>query len=131
MPRTRELIEQAAGAAEESVTTAKSRYLDQVRGVLRDLTRLKFTERKGVESQRTSVPISVVAGLPTALERMGDQDLPSGDRSVIEVLGLWEHDINSLRVAPERLKPLTVRLSRIPGWQDRGEGGEILVHWKS
>ena len=50
MPKIKELILQAGGAAEESVTAAKGRYLDQVRGVLRDLTRLKFTDRQGVES---------------------------------------------------------------------------------
>jgi len=51
MAKIRELIEQAGGTAEESVVAAKTRYLDQVRGVLRDLTRLKFTDRQGVESQ--------------------------------------------------------------------------------
>jgi len=64
MAKIKDLIQQAGGKAEEAVTAAKTRYLDQVRAVLRDLTRLKFTDRQGVESQHTSVPIRVVAGLP-------------------------------------------------------------------
>ena len=44
MAKIRELIEQAGGAAEESVIAAKNRYLDQVRGVLRARTSRKIEE---------------------------------------------------------------------------------------
>ena len=96
MAKIRELIEQAGGASEESVVSAKNRYLDQVRGVLRDLTRLKFTDRQGVESQHTSVPIKIVPGLPKSLEKMAEQELPSGEKWGIENIGLWGHEIKSL-----------------------------------
>jgi hypothetical protein len=87
MPTVRELIEQAGSTAKESVETAKARYLDQVRGILRDLTRLKFTDRQGVESQHTSIPIRVVPGLPQPLESMAIEHLPSGEQWGIETIG--------------------------------------------
>lgn len=57
MATVKELIEQAGGTAKNAVEAAKTRYVEQVRGILRDLTRLKFTDRQGVEAQHTSVPI--------------------------------------------------------------------------
>src|ERR1700756_3708240 len=84
MAKIRELIEQAGATAEESVVAAKTRYLDQVRGILRDLTRLKFTDRQGVESQHTSGPIRVVAGLPERLKQIGEESLPTGEQLGIE-----------------------------------------------
>ena len=78
MAKIKDLIQEAGGTAQSAVVAAKNRYLDQVRGVLRDLTRLKFTDRQGVESQHTSVPIRVVDGLPEPLKGMGEESLPTG-----------------------------------------------------
>lgn len=119
MAKIRELIEQAGGTAEESVIAAKNRYLDQVRGVLRDLTRLKFTDRQGVESQHTSVPIRIVPGLPKSLEKMAEQELPSGERWGIENIGLWAHDIKSLLEVSGNLQVLVSTLLNTEGWQER------------
>jgi hypothetical protein len=121
MATVRELIEQAGGAAKEAVETAKTRYLDQVRGILRDLTRLKFTDRQGVESQHTSVPIRVVPGLPQPLESIATERLPSGEQWGIETIGLWAQDIRSLRGVAERLEPLVAKLTQIPEWVQRSD----------
>lgn len=121
MAKIKELIAQAGGAAQESVAAAKTRYLDQVRGILRDLTRLKFTDRQGVESQHTSVPIRVVAGLPEPLKQVGEETVPSGERLGIEKIGLWAQDIQSLDAIAVHLRPLITTLHEIPGWEDRAE----------
>jgi len=121
MATVRELIEQAGGTAKEAVEAAKTRYLDQVRGILRDLTRLKFTDRQGVESQHTSVPIRVVPGLPEPLESMANERLPSGEQWGIETIGLWAQDIKTLQAVASRLKPLITTLSEIPAWKPRSE----------
>jgi hypothetical protein len=121
MAKIRELIEQAGGTTEESVVAAKNRYLDQVRGVFRDLTQLKFTDRQGVESQHTSVPIKIVPGLPKALEKVGEQDLPSGERLGIENIGLWAHGIKSLLTLSRNLGSLVAALLHIEGWYERAE----------
>jgi hypothetical protein len=121
MAKIRELIEQAGGTAEESVVAAKNRYLDQVRGVLRDLTRLKFTDRQGVESQHTSVPIKIVPGLPKPLEKVGEQELPSGEQFGIENIGLWAHDIKSLLTLSRNLGSLVATLLHIERWHERAE----------
>ena len=97
MATVRELITEAGETAKDAVETAKTRYLDQVRGILRDLTRLKFSDRQGVESQHTSVPIRIVEGLPQALESMANEQLPSGERWGIETIGLSAQAIKSLR----------------------------------
>ena len=109
----------AGGTAEESVIAAKNRYLDQVRGVLRDLTRLKFTDRQGVESQHTSVPIKIVPGLPKSLEKMAEQELPSGERWGIENIGLWAHEIKSLLEVSGNLQVLVATLLRTEEWKER------------
>jgi hypothetical protein len=119
MATVKELIEQAGGTAKASVETAKTRYLEQVRGILRDLTRLKFSERQGVESQHTSVPMRIVPGLPEPLKSMAEERLPSGERWGIETIGLWAQDIKSLGSVAERLTPLIGRLSEIPEWKQR------------
>lgn len=121
MAKIKDLIQQAGAAAQESVTAAKNRYLDQVRAVLRDLTRLKFTDRQGVESQHTSVPIRVVAGLPEPLKNMGEEMLPSGEQLGIEKIGMWWQDIQSLDAVTLRLRPLVRVLRETPGWLDRAE----------
>jgi hypothetical protein len=119
MAKIRELIEQAGGTAEESVVAAKNRYLDQVRAVLRDLTRLKFTDRQGVESQHTSVPIKIVPGLPKSLKKMAEQELPSGEKWGIENIGLWAHEIKSLLEVSGNLQVLVATLLHTEGWQER------------
>ena len=128
MAKIRELIEQAGGTAEESVVAAKTRYLDQGRSVLRDLTRLKFTDRQGVESQHTSVAIKIVPGLPKPLEKVGEQELPSSERWGIEQIGLWTHDIKSLLILSRNLgSPLLLKgkfqapPNDLAGW-NYGEG---------
>jgi hypothetical protein len=121
MAKIRELIEQAGGTAEESVVAAKNRYLDQVRAVLRDLTRLKFTDRQGVESQHTSVPIKIVPGLPKSLKKMAEQELPSGEKWGIEQIGLWTHDIKSLLTLSRNLGSLVATLLHADGWHERAE----------
>jgi hypothetical protein len=108
MATVKDLIEEAGGTAKEAVEAAKTRYLDQVRGILRDLTRLKFSERQGVETQHTSVPIRVVPGMPKALEPIANDELPSGERLGIETIGLWANEITSLASVAEKLQPLTV-----------------------
>jgi hypothetical protein len=128
MAKIRELIEKAGGAAEESVIAAKNRYLDQVRAVLRDLTRLKFTDRQGVESH-TSVPIRIVPGLPEPLEKMAEEDLPSGEQWGIETIALWANDIRTLGAVTERLKPLVGTLLEIPEWQQRAEQYRNRLIW--
>jgi hypothetical protein len=128
MATIKQLIEQAGGTAKESVETAKTRYLEQVRGVLRDLTRLKFSDRQGVESQHTSVPIRVVAGLPQPLESMASEELPSGERWGIETIGLWAQDIKSLHGVAERLKPLIATLGQVPEWKDRANDYTHKLH---
>src|SRR5208283_4783011 len=120
MSTFKELIEHAGGNAKEAVENAKTRYLDQVRGILRDLTRLKFSDRQGVESQQTSVPIKIVAGMPRPLEQIANEELPKGERLGIETIGLWAHDITSLRVVAERLQPLTEKLISTADWATRG-----------
>jgi len=119
MATVKELLVQAGGAAKEAVETAKTRYLDQVRGILRDLTRLKFTDRQGVESQHTSIPIKIMPGLPKPLEAMANEQLPSGEKWGIETIGLWSHDIHSLRNVAERLKPLIDTLRQEEEWKVR------------
>jgi hypothetical protein len=121
MATVRELITEAGETAKDAVESAKTRYLDQVRGILRDLTRLKFSDRQGVESQHTSVPIRIVEGLPQALESMANEQLPSGERWGIETIGLWAQDIKSLRGLAERLEPLVSRLDEIPEWAQRSD----------
>jgi hypothetical protein len=128
MAKIKALIAQAGGAAENAVAAAKTRYLDQVRGILRDLTRLKFTDRQGVESQHTSVPIKVMPGLPKPLERVGEQDLPSGELLGTETIGLWAHEIKALRGASERLEPLIVALAQTDGWRQRAEQYRIKLN---
>ncbi|MGO9862345.1 MAG: hypothetical protein ACLPLR_01935 [Terriglobales bacterium] len=128
MATIKELIEQAGGTAKESVETAKTRYLDQVRGILRDLTRLKFSERQGAEAQHTSVPMRVVPGLPEPLKSMAEEQLPSGERWGIETIGLWAQDIKSLQGVAERLKPLIARLGQVPEWTDRANDYGHKLH---
>jgi hypothetical protein len=122
MATVRELITEAGETAKDAVETAKTRYLDQVRGILRDLTRLKFSDRQGAELQRTSVPIRIVEGLPRALESMANEELPSGERWGIETVGLWAQHIKSLRGLADRLEPLVARLGGIPEWGQRADG---------
>ncbi|MGA3317561.1 MAG: hypothetical protein ABSC64_14110 [Candidatus Korobacteraceae bacterium] len=121
MAKIKELIAKAGGAAEDAVASAKTHYVDQVRAILRDLTRLKFTDRQGVESQHTSVPIRVISGLPQPLEKIGEEYVPSGEMLGIETIGLWAHDIKSLRSVSERLKPLVVALAQTDAWRQRAE----------
>lgn len=131
MAKLKDLIAEAGGQAEEAVTGAKSRYLDQVRGILRDLTRLKFTDRQGVESQHTSVPIRIMPGLPEALKKMGEEELPSGEKLGLETIGLWAQDIKSLELVTERLNPLVQKLHQIPEWQQRADVYRHLLHGAS
>jgi hypothetical protein len=128
MATIRELIVQAGGTAEEAVETAKRRYLDQVRGILRDLTRLKFSDRQGVESQHTSVPIKVVSGLPQPLKSIADERLPSGEQWGIETIGLWAQDIKSLLGVAERLNPLIATLGQMSEWTDRASDYKYKLH---
>ena len=121
MAQIEDLIQQAGGKAEEAVTAAKTRYLDQVRAVLRDLTRLKFTDRQGVESQHTSVPIRVVAGLPEPLKQIGEETLPSGEQLGIEKIGMWAQDIKALDAVARRLEPLVGALGQIPEWEKQAK----------
>jgi hypothetical protein len=88
MPRIKELIKLAGEGAEELVSAAKPRYLDQVRGVLRDLTRLKFSERQGVESQHISLQIKISPGLPKLVQAIADQEIPTDEQLGIENIGL-------------------------------------------
>jgi hypothetical protein len=120
MATVKDLIEEVGGTAKEAVEAAKTRYLDQVRGILRDLTRLKFSERQGLEAQHTSVPIRVVPGKPKALEPIANDQLPSGEHLGIETIGLWANEITSLASVAEKLQPLTVKLSSTPSWESRG-----------
>src|SRR4051812_26737006 len=101
MATVKQLIEEAGERAKAAVESAKTRYLDQVRGILRDLTRLKFSERQGVETQHTSVPIKVVPGKPKALEPIANDQLPSGEKLGVETIGLWANEITSLASVAE------------------------------
>ncbi len=82
MAKIRELIEQAGGTAEEAVVAAKNRYLDQVRGVLRDLTRLKFTDRQGVMAHELAHAYTHV-GLDSNSNRWEDGEC---DKGIVEGL---------------------------------------------
>jgi hypothetical protein len=119
MAKLWELIEQAGAGAKEHVDAAKKRYLDQVRAVLRDLTRLKFSDKQERETQHTSVPIKVVPGLPEPLEELAGMDLPKGEKWGIETIGLWKHDIGVLQATCERLFPMLNKLYDIREWRDR------------
>jgi hypothetical protein len=121
MAKIKDLIAKAGGSAEDAVASAKTHYVDQIRAILRDITRLKFTDRQGVESQHTSVPIRVMPGLPEPLKQIGEQELPTGELLGIETIGLWAHDIKSLRGVSERLKPLVVALAQTDAWRQRAE----------
>jgi hypothetical protein len=121
VPQLKDLIEQAGKGAKDQVESAKTRYLDQVRAVLRDLTRLKFSDRQGSDPQHTSVPIRVMPGLPDPLNVIAEVELPSGERWGVETIGLWKHDFGVLQTTCARLLPLAAILAENDVWRERGD----------
>lgn len=127
MAKIKDIIEQAGADAEERVASTKKKRVEETRAILRDLTRLKFTHRRGVDVERSSVLIDVKPGLPDALSSLAAEELESGDRWGTELIGIWSHDIAQLRSSAANLAPLIKRLGAIPEWRDRAQRYEVAL----
>jgi hypothetical protein len=75
MAKIKDIIAQAGADSEDRVVSVRRKRIEETRAILRDLTRLKFTHRRGVDMERSSVPVDVKPGLPDVLKALGDEEL--------------------------------------------------------
>lgn len=122
-----DLIKEAGGGAEEEVTTAVSRWRQQLRELTRTLTGLKLSHKRTGEREQWQVPIRIRPGLPDPLKTLAQEQITDEDRYAIEVIGMWAHDLRTLRQVSRRLKGLTDRLDSLPSWSDRAWGYDLCI----
>ncbi len=122
MPRTlKELLEEAGGDAESVVKTARDRWRQQVREIIRSFTGLKLSHRRGTEREQVQVPIHIKAGLPDPLRGLEDEELTSDEQWAIEHIGLWSNDIAQFCSTAADLQNLAHRLLAVVGWEGRAQ----------
>ena len=121
MPNTViELLEKAGGDAEEAVTAAKKRWNQQIREILRDLTRLKFQSRQSNDQlENQIVPVTIKNGLPDPLRKWQDTPMETDDRKAYELISLWQADLQRLLDVGRKLDKDLDLLADIPTWHEK------------
>lgn len=124
-----DLLNQGGGEAEEEVTTAVSRWRQQLRELIRTLTGLKLSHKRAGEREQWQVPIRVQPGLPDLLQSLAAEEIDDDDLYAYEIIGMWAPDIRTLREVTHRLQALSDQLGKLPSWSHRTVSYDICIGW--
>lgn len=113
------LIQELAGRlpkdCEDRVMRAKQQYNLLIRKRLMHETRLNLQGNRNDERIGSEIQISIVPGYPAAFEQFNQtQDEDYG----VELLGLWEQDIESLSRSSQNLLPVLLEIYSLHGYEN-------------